>query len=134
SAADTLIGANVPTTWSLTGSNAGKLGTVFFDAFANLTGGTAGDTFKFSPVAGVTGLISGGSGTDKLDYSAYGSAVTVNLKTMSAPGAGAGFSSFESFVGSAATDTLIAPDTANAWQVTANNAGKLNTFSFAGVE
>src|SRR5207249_3649818 len=42
SAADTLIGPNVANTWSITGTNAGTVGTFRFSAIENLTGGSAG--------------------------------------------------------------------------------------------
>ena len=68
---DTLVGPNATSTWNITGSNAGNLGNLTFTAVQNLTGGTGDDTFRFGNGAGVSGIVNGGGGTDKLDYSAY---------------------------------------------------------------
>lgn len=76
---DTLVGANVANIWSLTATNAGKLGSYAFSAFPNLTGGSANDTFKFSPNGSLTGVVKGKGGANTLDYSGYGSPVTVNF-------------------------------------------------------
>ena len=46
-----------------------------------------------------------------------------------------GFSKIQTLVGSsAATDTLIGPNTTNAWQITGKNAGKVGTLGFTGIE
>ena len=50
-----------------------------FSGFANLTGGSGADDFQFAAGAKVTGVVNGEGGSNTLDYSAYTSAVTVNL-------------------------------------------------------
>jgi Ca2+-binding RTX toxin-like protein len=135
STADTLVGPNGANTWNITGTNAGSLnGTLSYSGFENLTGGTAGDTFKFNPGAQVTGLLDGQAGTDKLDYSLYGSPVAVNLQARTAPGLTNPFNSIESLAGSAGLDTLIGPDVTNTWLITSTDAGTVGTFSFTSVE
>ena len=42
---DTLVGADVANTWTVNGANAGTVGTVAFNGFSNLTGGTNTDGF-----------------------------------------------------------------------------------------
>jgi Ca2+-binding RTX toxin-like protein len=88
---DTLVGNNAPNNWYVTGANGGKVGNVTFTAISNLVGGTAADTFKFSP-SGSIGTVNGGGGGDWLDYSQIPSSspVTVNLATGSATGVGGG--------------------------------------------
>jgi hypothetical protein len=62
---------------------------------ANLTGGTAMDTFVFSPGGMITGKINGGGGGDWLDYSAFTTAVTVNLSTGTATDVGGGIANIQ---------------------------------------
>src|SRR5262249_45759723 len=77
---DTLVGGNAANTWSVTGKNAGQVGGVAFSGFANLTGGSQADTFKFASGGSVAGKVDGGAGTNTLDYSGDGGvAATVNL-------------------------------------------------------
>jgi len=89
SGSNTLTGANTPSTWNITGNNAGNINnSLTFAAFANLTGGTANDTFVFGNAAGVSGTINGGAGTNGLNYSAYLTGVYVNLLSGVATGTG----------------------------------------------
>jgi hypothetical protein len=89
---NTLVGPNVDSTWSITGSNAGTLafatGAATFTGVQNLTGGSAADTFVLSDGAGVDGVIDGGGGANTLDYSAYTASVIVNLQTGQATATG----------------------------------------------
>jgi uncharacterized delta-60 repeat protein len=86
SGSNTLIGPNVPATWTITKANGGTLtttpvsGTVTFSQVQNLVGGTGVDIFKFKTAGSVTS-INGGGGGDWLDYSAVTVGVTVNLVT-----------------------------------------------------
>jgi Ca2+-binding RTX toxin-like protein len=103
---DTFVGPSGANTWSLTGGNAGTLnGTVHFTATENLSGGSSADTFVLSVGQGVTGTINGQGGTDVLSYAAFIAAVTVNLATGSAPGAG-NVSNVENVTGGAGNDLL----------------------------
>jgi hypothetical protein len=83
---DTLRGTNANSTWSLNGTDAGTVGNFTFMGFANLTGGTGNDTFKFTDAAGITGSIDGGGGTNTLNYAAYSTGIYVNLQTAVATG------------------------------------------------
>jgi hypothetical protein len=103
---DTLIGANTTNTWTLTGANAGTVNATSFSGFANLTGGTLNDTYKFSDQAGVTGQITDASGTNALDYSAYTTGVYVNLQTGAATGTG-GVSGNLNVTGGKGNDILV---------------------------
>ena len=69
------------TTWNVTGLNAGTAGPVSFNTVENLAGGGGGDTFAFAAGKAVTGTINGGTGADRLDYSAFTAAVRVNRAT-----------------------------------------------------
>ena len=134
STADTLIGPNVANTWTLSAANGGTVGTFTFSAVENLTGGTSTDTFKIT-TGSVSGKIDGGAGTDTLDYSGDGgAAATVNLATSAATKTG-GIANIEKLVGSTSTaDTLIGPNVANTWTISAANGGTVGTFTFSAVE
>jgi hypothetical protein len=133
-AGDTLVGNNGNNLWTLTGPGAGNILGLHFSAIANLTGGPGNDTFHFNSGAGVTGMIDGGGGSNRLDYSSYGSAITVNLQTMTAPGTG-GFTQFQSLTGSgSAGDQLVGPNTTSTWTITGANAGIVNgTLTFTAI-
>jgi len=129
---DTLLGANANSTWSIAGANAGTVGAYSFAGFPNLTGGTGNSTFKFAAGASMTGTITGGGGTNTLDYSAYGSPVTVNLQTTTTTGIGT-WANIQSIKGTDTTDTLIATDgTTNTWALKGTNAGTVDGVSFIG--
>jgi hypothetical protein len=133
---NTLIGPDVATTWNITNTNAGTItGVATFTNVQNLTGGAADDTFQFAPAGSVTGGVSGGLGTNRLDYSLDGgSAATVNLATSTASRTG-GIAGIQALVGStSAVDRLIGPNATNLWSITGANAGSVGTFSFSAVE
>ena len=107
STADTLIGPNATNVWSITGVNAGTVGTFAFSAVENLTGGTGEDEFVFSAGKTISGKIDGGGGgTDWLDYAAYTTAVTVNLTTLTATGIGGGIARIRNVRGGQGGTTL----------------------------
>jgi hypothetical protein len=83
---DTLTGPNALTVWSITGTNQFTLtgaplvtGPTSFAGIEALTGGTLDDTFAFANGAGVSGTINGGGGTNRAEYTAYTTPVSVNL-------------------------------------------------------
>jgi hypothetical protein len=130
---NTLVGANVANTWNITGANAGKINGIAFSGIQNLKGNAGIDTFKFANGGSVTGLISGGGASDKLDYSAVASPITVNLQTSTATLTG-GIAGIASLVGGSGNNTLVGSDTSNTWLINSTNSGTLNnTFSFSGI-
>src|SRR5207245_949991 len=82
--------------------------TFSFSAVENLTGGSGVDTFKFKKGKSISGAITGGGAPvdsgDWLDYSAFTTAVTVNLATGSATGAGGGVTGIQNVTGGAGND------------------------------
>lgn len=113
---DTLTGRGTENTWTLQaldrGQVAGTGGLVSFESIENLTGGAGADTFRFHLAGRVSGRISGGGGTDTLDYSSFGSAVAVDLSLGRATST-AGVSLVENITGSRYSDTLIGNSQAN---------------------
>lgn len=85
----------------------------------NLIGGTNADTFVFQDAASTAGTIDGGTGTNTLDYSAYTTAVTVNLLAGTATGT-AGVSNISTVLGGSGNDTLTGDNNDNVFN---GNAG-----------
>jgi hypothetical protein len=132
---NTLVGANTGNTWNITGTDSGTVNGVTFSDFMYLTGGSGNDSFKFLSGGSVGGNINGGSGSNTLDYSGYGQPIKVRLNSMLATGLNL-FGNITAVVGStAATNTLIGPNSTNTWAITGANAGTLNgSFTFSSIE
>lgn len=116
----------------------------------NIIGGKGNNSFVFLNQANFEGYIEGGTGagtTNTLDYSAYTTAVKVDLTSMdslnsdgtliagSATGV-LGINRIQSVIGgSSKADELIGFGQANVWDITGADSGTLNsTFTFSGVE
>src|SRR5690625_7454118 len=56
----TLVADNRTNIWSITGTNTGELAELSFNGMANLVGGRLDDTFVFTAMGEITGLIDGG--------------------------------------------------------------------------
>jgi len=109
--ANTLVGPNANETWNITGTGAGNIGGstgISFSNIQNLTGGSGADTFVFSNGKGVTGTITGGGGTNTLNYSAYTTPVSVNLTGGTATGTG-GISGIQDAIQAAVSFAISAP-------------------------
>jgi len=134
--ADTLVGRNVVNVWSVpTANNAGDLNGMPFTGIENLTGGSDADLFVFGASRTVSGIVTGGGGTDTLNAQAYTTALTVNLQSGSATVAAGGIASVESFLGGSAVDTLAGADVNSTWNLLGVNEGALSTgVTFAGFE
>ena len=105
-ARDKIVADNVVNTWTISGTNSGSLtGVASFQNIQNLTGGSTNDTFVFLNGKNVAGVVDGKGGTDRLDYSAYTSAVTANLATGVATGTG-GITGIENITGGSGNDSL----------------------------
>lgn len=132
-----LFGPNKNLTWSIKGTNSGTVNGITFNNFGHLTGGSLNDTFLFFDGKNVTGLVDGGSGTDILNYSAYSTAISVNLTTNAATGTG-GIANLEGVIGtSLTTDSLTGPstaNTANTWTLTGDSKSNVNGFTFSAID
>lgn len=123
-------------TFNIAGSGAGNLNnTVTFTAVESLLGGTDDDRFVFGANGRLVGQVLGGAGADTIDLSAKTTAHTLNLTTNMLTSTG-GIFDVESFIGgTSTTDTVIAPNTDNKWNVTGVNQITLNTImSLSGFE
>jgi hypothetical protein len=128
---NTLVGPNANQTWNITGSNAGNLGgaaNIAFSNIQNLTGGTGADVFILGDGVGITGVLTGGGGTDTLDYSAYTRAVSVNFTAGTATGTG-GIAGIPRALQAAVQVLISAPvqvRPSQPWTVTATARDSLN--------
>src|SRR2546427_407858 len=129
---DTLVGADTPNTWTLTGVGAGTLNGQSFTGIENLVGGEDSDRFVFAG-GSVTGRIDGRGGVNTLDYSAATLAVTVDLTTGSAAGAGS-VTGVGAVVGGSGTDTLGRPASSHTWTISDTDTGTVNPVTFRSIE
>jgi Ca2+-binding RTX toxin-like protein len=118
SASDTLQqNMSSPSSWNMSGANAGTLQassrSLLFSSIENVVGSnSASDTFLWAPGASLSGSLDSRNGNDSLDYSLYGSSVSIdltagtasNLGSILADGLG---SSIENLYGSNQADTLV---------------------------
>jgi Ca2+-binding RTX toxin-like protein len=107
------------------------------NAIESLLLGAGADTLSFgaaAQLAGGAGSLDAGPGDDTISYAAYTSPVTMDLGAGTATGL-AGFAGIEGAAGGSSEDTLQGKAAANAWTITAPNAGDIDgTFRFAGFE
>jgi hypothetical protein len=118
---DVVQGPDAPSLWNIDATNAGVLnGNVNFIRTPNLFGGSKSDRFIFANGKGVTGSILGDAGNvfgaavaDTLEYSAFNTGVTVNLKTSKASNVGGTISAIENVTGGLAADLIVGNSIAN---------------------
>ncbi len=110
---DLLRGPATAANYRFTGPNAFRVGATAFSQFENVLGGGGHDVFAFVGSATLDGNLDGGGGFNTLDYSDYGSAISLDLTSGfapdTAPGIGGDIGNVTSFVGSGATDTVTGP-------------------------
>ena len=134
STGDAIIAHDAGSTLTVSGANSGVVDGLNFTSFENLMGGSGDDTFAFSGAGSLSGAIYGNAGTDLLTYSAYASAVTVNLQTQTATNLLGGFTSIEQLAGSGLTDTLIGKDNGLIFRINSANTGSISTYTFSSFE
>jgi hypothetical protein len=110
---DTIVGPSGKATWSIAGADSGTVGIYTFAGFANLSGGSTSTTgssvFQFDAGGSLKGTITGGLGTNTLDYSRYAGGVYVNLQTLTATGA-EGIAGIQNVTGSAGGGDILVGD------------------------
>jgi hypothetical protein len=115
--------------WTITGSNSGSLagakiaGVVTFSSVQTLVGGN-NNSFVFWDGAVESGNIRSGSASS-FDFSAYTTAVSVNLQTAAASGVGGTFVGIQNLTGGSGNNTLIGMNVANVWNLTGMNSGSV---------
>lgn len=131
----TIVGPNAATTWHITGSDSGTVGSALaYTGVNNLTGGTAADTFSFEG-GHVTGLADGAGGTDTFDFSPDNGSIDVHRQAGTTSRTGS-FAHIENVIGSTyAADFLFGLDDDTIWTVTGAGAGHTDDgLTFSGFE
>jgi hypothetical protein len=118
---NTLLGPLTGATFSLTGPNAGGVGTskLTFSGVGGLTGRGPNNAFSFAPSGSLSGKLIGGTGVNTLDYSAWKAPVSVNLQTNLAT-ATAGIANIQNVLGGLGNDSLAGDSASN---ILVGNAG-----------
>ena len=128
-----LIGPVATTTYNITGTNVTTVGGVTFRNYSSIVAGPGNDNFSFGTGAKLSGSITGGAGTNTLDYSPSGSAVSVFLATSTTTGLGGIYSSIQNFVGGTnPADSIVGPNVANVFNITGTNTGNVGGVPFSG--
>src|SRR5262249_15278613 len=114
---NTLIAADTPNIWSISGSDRGTVNAFTYQGFQDLTGGAAADTFALQQGGSVSGNVDGGGGANTLDYSQYTGDITVNLALNLASlvnrGAAGSVRHITNVTGSIGNDLLVGDANAN---------------------
>ncbi|NJK92847.1 MAG: hypothetical protein HC904_14120, partial [Blastochloris sp.] len=133
-ALDSLSGPAANQTWTLSGAMAGSVGNLSFVQISNLVGGALDDVFSFNVGVVWGGNLSGGTGSNSLDFGAYSTALNVNLQTGTASGLLGVFSGMGNVTGGMASDTLTGTDNNTTWTISALNGGTVGSVEFSGFE
>ncbi len=107
--AQELIGFDQDTTWSLQGTQQGRMSnsqvSFGFQNVQKIQGGSAADRFVFGNAVDFGGVLDGGPGQDTLDYSNYGRPAQIDLPNNTATGTLGGFQIEEAIL----SDNVIQP-------------------------
>ena len=122
---DTVIGLQAPSLYQFSAGGLLTVGGFEVSGFDNLFAGPGNDTFIVGPGGGIPGILNGGAGFDVLNYSGYGTPVSVNLGVPSATGFG-GIAALESYFGSPFIDTFTGTTANDTFTINADNAGNVN--------
>lgn len=129
-----VTGAATSNTFTIFGPASFSSSSTNFTFFGDLIGGDGDDLFLFTGNGSITGAIVGGGGNNRIDYSGYASAVTVNLATSTASGVGTTYSGISEFTGSAQSDLVTGPAEATRYDFTGPSRFNTGTFSLISFE
>ncbi|WP_197997539.1 cadherin domain-containing protein, partial [Gimesia panareensis] len=130
---NTLVSANQTTDWLIDGTNSGSLlsGAVSFSNVENLTGNAGADNFVFQDGGQITGTLSGGNGSDSIDFSAVTSAVNVDLQNSSATNLNL-FGGIEKLSGDGTLDSISGLTAGTTYLIDGVNQGSVSGIDFDG--
>ena len=129
-AGGTLTGPAAASTFNITGLNAGNVGGVAFSNSGNLVGGAGTNVFKFAAAGSLSGGITGGSGANSIDETAFTTPVSLNLATSTLTGLGASYSNIQTITPGSGANTLTGPATGSTFNITVANTGNVAGFNF----
>jgi hypothetical protein len=137
---DSLKGPASNAVWNIEAIGSGQLDDfVQFVGVENLIGGPGIDVFIFDDGASITGTLDGGLGSNGLDYSAYESAVTIDLAGQTATGTGTA-RNISNLTGGTGSDTLYGLAVDSVWRIREENTGTIefdpddDVIRFSGIE
>jgi hypothetical protein len=124
---DTIQGDDIVNTWNITAASGGDLNGIAFSNVEDLVGGTAADDFQFN--GGSEANVDGGTGSNDIDYSGTGSALTVTLTGAGSSVGYAGgdgtvavaFDNIGTITGGTGSNTLTGDGIASTWNVGAGS-------------
>jgi len=129
------IGLTADTNYTITGENDFTFASVTVTDFGNLTGGAADDTFSFTSLGSLGGILNGAGGkANRLDYSLYDTGVIVDLGGGAATAIGNGIANLQVFAGSGNIDTITGPGSASTYDLTGPDSVTVGTFTVNGFE
>ncbi|MBL4703688.1 MAG: hypothetical protein JKY54_04155, partial [Flavobacteriales bacterium] len=138
----TLVADNISNTWLITNENEGTVDGVAFIGFNNLTGGSDIDTFTIQSGGSITGVINGGAGAGIIDILDL-TAITTDISVAADESISADFNildieQVDANDDSNLSNTFLASNTNNTWNINGINSGLLNTptvsINFSGFE
>ncbi|MCA9125996.1 MAG: DNRLRE domain-containing protein, partial [Planctomycetales bacterium] len=125
-----VVGSATRNTWEFFDDGRGRINDAFtFGNFENLVGGPQDDHFVIDATDRRLGVISGGGGTDTLDYSSFDSQspVFVDLRVGTAPVVRS-FSGFEAIIGGQSKDNFLFGANVDAtWTISGQDSGVFAT-------
>lgn len=133
-AGSSVTGLAASNTFTISGPASFSSASTQFTFFGDIIGGDGDDSFLFTGNGSVTGAIVGGGGNNRIDYSGYSSAVTVNLAAGTATGVGTTYSGIGEFTGSAQSDLVSGPAEATRYEFTGPSRFNTGTYSLISFE
>jgi filamentous hemagglutinin family protein len=136
---DTVTGPGSASIYTFSGIDSMKVGTVSVSGFENLIAGPLEDQFIFLPGSLMRGFLDGGASTtpvnNLLDYSLFGTPVTVDLGNSTAGNLPGGFTGINRFRGSASIrDLFTGPNVPTQYLFSAANTFGTSAFEASGFE
>jgi filamentous hemagglutinin family protein len=131
---NTLVADATANTWNIDGNNQGKLNTLSFTGFENLTGNTASDNFTFTATGMTSGIVDGGTSADvtsvidTVNLTALAAGVTVQLGNINT--GNLNLNHIETITAAESlptkTNKLIGSIGANSWLIDGENSGSVS--------
>ncbi len=110
---DTITGPSSDSIWVLQSPGGGTVGGLSFEGVENLRGGIGQDWFQITESGQIVGTLSGGAGSNTLDYSTWTVSVAVNLAMRVGTAIGGSVSNFSILIGGSGADELTASSAAS---------------------
>ncbi|MCB1087184.1 MAG: hypothetical protein KDM63_09075, partial [Verrucomicrobiae bacterium] len=130
---DLFVGPQSAANYAFSGPDTFTVGGVKVTNFENVNAGPGSDILITAANGSLTGQLDAGGGFDTLNYSRFGGPVTVDVANYRATGFGS-ILGIENFIGSSSADTFKGGNTADIFNITADNAGNVGNLTFSSFE